>query len=451
MGSTPIGHPNIDTWTTGLTMRGRLFVSGRGQRDGIDVAEPVGSRETSEPSPSPKVRAGSWVFPVMAGTTLTAFQWAPRLDHAQAKGANSIVTSEPGPSRNGSRPTSGTIVVIEDDEGNRTLLTRILESEGFAVLASGDGEAGLALIETANPDLVVLDIGLPGLDGFELTRRLRLDPGFVTLPILLLTGRSGPSDVVTGLEAGADDFITKPFSREELVARIRSALRLRRALVGMEAAHAVVTALANAVEAKDVQTEHHCERLALLAGRLGTRIGLEPAELDAVTYGALLHDVGKIGVPDHILTKQGPLTEDEWTLVRRHPEIGERICAPLRAFAAFGPIIRHHHERWDGAGYPGMLRGEAIPIGARIVGLVDAFDAITHDRPYRDARTLDHALEAMAKEAGHQFDPDLTRIFADELGRMAGQIEDAPVDAFALLARRIRPRGFVSPFPARGR
>jgi putative two-component system response regulator len=217
----------------------------------------------------------------------------------------------------------------------------------------------------------------------------------------------------------------------------------------MEAAHAGVAALANAVEAKDVQTEHHCERLALLAGRLGTRIGLEPAELDAVTYGALLHDVGKIGVPDHILAKQGPLTEDEWALVRRHPEIGERICAPLRAFAAFGPIIRHHHERWDGAGYPGMLRGEAIPIGARIVGLVDAFDAITHDRPYRDARTLDHALETMAKEAGHQFDPDLTRIFADEIGRMAGQVEEVPLDAFALLARRIRPTGLVDPLPGR--
>jgi len=360
------------------------------------------------------------------------------------------VSSEPGPSRNGSRPASGVIVVVEDDAANRVLLTRILESEGFAVVATADAEDGLAAIESAGPDLVILDVGLPGLDGFELTRRLRLDPGFVTLPILLLTGRTASADVVTGLDAGADDFITKPFSRDELVARIRSALRLRRALVGMEAAHAVVTALANAVEAKDVQTEHHCERLALLAGRLGTRIGLEPAELDAVTYGALLHDVGKIGVPDHILTKQGPLTEDEWTLVRRHPEIGERICAPLRAFAAFGPIIRHHHERWDGAGYPGRLRGEAIPIGARIVGLVDAFDAITHDRPYRNARTLDHALEALAKEAGHQFDPDLTRVFTDELGRLAGHVEETAVDAFALLARRIRPKGLASPFPGRG-
>jgi putative two-component system response regulator len=365
------------------------------------------------------------------------------------RGGSIDVTQGVGASLTDTRQVVATILVVEDDAGNRALLTHLLEREGYRVHATSDGESGLAAVETTAPDLILLDVGLPGLDGFELTRRLRLDPGLVTLPILLLTGRTDPADLVTGLDAGADDFITKPFAQAELSARIRSALRLRRALVGMEAAHAVVTALANAVEAKDVQTEHHCERLALLAGRLGTRLGLEPAELDAVTYGALLHDVGKIGVPDHLLTKQGPLTEDEWALVRRHPEIGERICTPLRSFAAFGPIIRHHHERWDGAGYPGMLRGEKIPIGARIVGLVDAFDAMTHDRPYRDARSLEQALDALGMEAGHQFDPGLTTLFVDEIGRMAGQIPDEPVDAFALLARRLRPGGLASPFAAR--
>ena len=338
---------------------------------------------------------------------------------------------------------------MEDDEGNRALLSHLLEAEGFFVLAIADGEAAVEAVATAEPDLVLLDVGLPGIDGFELTRRLRLDPAYATLPILLLTGRTAPADVITGLDAGADDFITKPFSQSELIARIRSALRLRQALVGMEAAHAVVAALANAVEAKDAQTEHHCERLALFAGRLGMRLGLEPAALDAVTYGALLHDVGKIGVPDHILTKPGPLDADEWELIRRHPEIGERICAPLRSFAAFGPIIRHHHERWDGNGYPQGLRGEAIPIGARIVGLVDAFDAITHDRPYRGARTLELALVELAAEGGHQFDPALTRLFADEVLRLAGESSERGVDSFDLLARRLRPGGLASPFPGR--
>ena len=346
-----------------------------------------------------------------------------------------------GTSLAATQQVAGTVLVVEDDAANRALLTHLLESEGFRVHAHADGDAGLAAVATIDPDLVLLDVGLPGLDGFELTRRLRMDARHVTLPILLLTGRTLPSDVVTGLNAGADDFITKPFSQPELIARIRSALRLRRALVGMEAAHAVVAALANAVEAKDAQTEHHCERLALLAGRLGVRLRLSPAELDAVTYGALLHDIGKIGVPDSILTKQGPLDDDEWELVRRHPEIGERICAPLRSFGAFGPIIRHHHERWDGTGYPDKLRGEGIPVGARIVGLVDAFDAITHDRPYRAARTLEQALDELTRGAGAQFDPELTRLFVDETARTSGQVPDPPLDAFALFARRLRPVG----------
>ncbi|MCI0582980.1 MAG: response regulator [Chloroflexi bacterium] len=351
------------------------------------------------------------------------------------------MTQGAGTSLAATQQVAGTVLVVEDDLANRALLTQLLRSEGFRVDAHESGEAGLAAIESVNPDLLLLDVGLPGLDGLELTRQLRLDPRHVTLPVLLLTGRTLPSDVVEGLNAGADDFITKPFSQPELIARIRSALRLRRALVGMEAAHAVVTALANAVEAKDAQTEHHCERLAMLAGRLGRRLHLPPAELDAVTYGALLHDVGKIGVPDSILTKGGPLDEDEWGIVRRHPEIGERICAPLRSFGAFGPIIRHHHERWDGAGYPAQLRGERIPIGARIVGLVDAFDAITHDRPYRRARSLEQALDELGRGAGAQFDPELTRLFVDEIARMSGQLPDPPLDTFALFARRLRPVG----------
>jgi putative two-component system response regulator len=307
------------------------------------------------------------------------------------------------------------------------------------VHATGDGEAGLRAVATTRPDLVLLDVGLPGIDGFELARRIRLDLRLATLPILLLTGRTAVSDVVTGLNAGADDFITKPFARPELIARIRSALRLRRALVGMEAAHAVVAALANAVEAKDAPTERHCERLAVLGARLGVSLGLSAPELDAVTYGALLHDVGKIGVPDHVLSKPGPLTEPEWVLVRRHPEIGERICAPLASFAAFGPIIRHHHERWDGTGYPDHLRGEATSLGARIVGIVDAFDAMTHDRPYRPALSPEQALAELRRESGRQFDPELARLFTDEVagaGNLHGETQNV---GLALVAHHVRP------------
>ena len=340
------------------------------------------------------------------------------------------------PAAAASRPRAAIVLVVEDDPANQALLRGILEAEGYRVRVTGDGPAGLRAVAAHPPDLVLLDVGLPGLDGYEVTRRLRGEPANATLPVLLLTGRTGVGEVVTGLEAGADDFIGKPFARAELLARIGSALRLRRALVGMEAAHAVVAALANAVEAKDVPTERHCERLALLGARLGHRADLSGAELDAVTYGALLHDVGKIGVPDAILAKPAPLTEDEWALVRRHPEIGERICAPLASFAAFGPIIRHHHERWDGRGYPDGLRGEQIEPGARIVGLVDAFDAMTHDRPYRPARSTAEALEEIRRLAGRQFDPELVPLFADVI---AAEAPVAEPDAVGLLVRRMRP------------
>jgi putative nucleotidyltransferase with HDIG domain len=176
----------------------------------------------------------------------------------------------------------------------------------------------------------------------------------------------------------------------------------------------VVTALANAVEAKDAMTEHHCQRLAQLASRMALRLGLTIAETDAIAYGALLHDVGKIGVPESVITKPYPLDDEEWDLMRRHPEIGERICAPLAAFAAFGPIIRHHHERGDGTGYPDGLRGEGIPVGARIVSLVDSFDAMTHDRTYRAARPVDAALGEIVSQSERQFDPELVPLLVEE-------------------------------------
>jgi putative two-component system response regulator len=183
----------------------------------------------------------------------------------------------------------------------------------------------------------------------------------------------------------------------------------------MEAAHGVVAALANAVEAKDVTTESHCQRLAGYAGRLAQTIGLDGADLRAVTYGALLHDVGKIGIAESILTKPGPLTDAEWAEMRRHPEIGEQICAPLASSRQFIPIIRGHHERWDGRGYPDGLRGEDIPLGARIVGLVDAFDAMVNDRPYRPARTPAEAIAELWACSGRQFDPDLVPMFVDAI------------------------------------
>ena len=189
--------------------------------------------------------------------------------------------------------------------------------------------------------------------------------------------------MVAALDAGADDFLAKPVQQYELLARIRSAMRLRRAITSLERATQIVAALANAVEAKDLNLVHHCRWLAHHAARVGAQVGLRGEELEAVAYGALLHDVGKIGVSEHLLRKEGPLSEEEWLLMRRHPEIGEKICAPLRASRAFAPIIRHHHERFNGSGYPDGLSGEQIPLGARIVAIADAYEAMVHGRPYQ--------------------------------------------------------------------
>jgi putative two-component system response regulator len=278
-------------------------------------------------------------------------------------------------------------------------------------LTASNGVDALTMVGEEQPDLVVLDVGLPGMDGLEVCANLRKDPKNATLPIIMLTARVQLDDIVHGLGVGADDYLAKPFRQPELLARIRSALRLRSALVRMESAHAVVATRANAVEAKDPMTEHHCQRLAFLAGRLTERVGLDHETAETIAYGALLHDVGKIGVPESVLTKPGPLDDDEWAIMRRHPEIGERICRPLGDAGGFLPIIRHHHERWDGKGYPDGLGGEAIPLGARIVSLADAFDAMTHDRQYRAARSTADALEEIRSCSGRQFDPVLADLF----------------------------------------
>jgi putative two-component system response regulator len=265
-----------------------------------------------------------------------------------------------------------------------------------------------------------------------ITRQVRADRRFGPLGILLLTGRAADSDVVTGLDTGANDYITKPVQPAVLLARVRSALRTRRALMGIEAAHGVVAALANAIEAKDTSTERHSRRLGTYAAALGHGLGLDQADLHAVTYGALLHDIGKIGVPETVLLKAGPLDEREWALMRSHTEIGERIAAPLVGSDRFGPIIRHHHERWDGSGYPDGLVGEDIPLGARIVGIIDAFDAMTRARVYRRARPKAVAMEELHRGRGRQFDPELTIAFIDLVERI-GVIEE-PVSGASGLA-----------------
>ena len=307
------------------------------------------------------------------------------------------------------------ILVADDEAQNRTLLRMMLERARYAVVDAADGPGALAQAARHQPDLVLLDVRMPGLDGFEVTRRLRSQPATALLPVILVTGLTELHDKVRGLDAGATDFVTKPFQQAELLARVRANLRTQAALKRLENVQDVLVSLANAVEAKDPSTEHHCSRLAQMALALARAISLPEEEAEAISYGAALHDVGKIGIADHILRKPGPLSEEEWDEMRRHPGIGAAIVEPLELGRLVSPIIRHHHEHWNGGGYPDGLRGLAIPVGARIVSVADAFDAMTHDRPYRPAMSTEQAVAELTSQSGCQFDGDLVAVFVERV------------------------------------
>ena len=324
---------------------------------------------------------------------------------------------------------SPSIVVAEDDSATRALLRVVLERAGYVVRPFDNGTDALADILQHPPDVALLDIGMPGLDGLEVTRTLRATPSTALLPIIMVTARGRLEDKVAGLDAGASDFITKPFEPAELLARVRSNQRLATALTRLENTRDVLVALASAIDAKDPVTEHHCDRVAEQATILARTVGMSEAAIEAVTYGAVLHDVGKIGISETVLLKPGELSVEERAEMERHPIIGDGILRPLRLGSIVGPIVRGHHERWDGTGYPDGLRGEAIPIGARIVSVVDAHDAMTHDRPYRPALSADEAREELLRSRGTQFDPEMVDTFLRQLEGTDRRGADRPFSA----------------------
>lgn len=311
------------------------------------------------------------------------------------------------------------ILIAEDDLATRALLRATLERGSYLVREFDNGADALDDIEQRPPDLVLLDIGMPGLNGIEVTQRLRSRPATALLPVILVTARGRTEDKVAGLDAGASDFVTKPFEPVELLARVRANLRLSTALNRLEATQDVLVALANAVDAKDPATEHHCDRVAGRALAFARIAGLSGEELEAVGYGAVLHDIGKIGIREEVLLKPGALTDAERTEMQRHPLVGAEILRPLRLGRLIGPIVRAHHERWDGRGYPDGLQGDGIPFGARIVGIVDAHDAMTHDRPYRPGMTEEAALGELLRHRATQFDPGLIDLYVANLERIA--------------------------------
>jgi putative two-component system response regulator len=306
------------------------------------------------------------------------------------------------------------VLVVDDEPGNREVLTRVLRKRDYDVQAVADGEAALALLDAADhlPDLVLLDVMLPGIDGFTVCRTLKANPLTRLVPVVLLTGLDAKQHKIAGINAGADDFLTKPVQLEELAARAASLVKLKRYTDDLDSAESVILSLALTVEARDPYTEGHCQRLAAYSSALGRVLGLDRDDLAALYRGGYLHDVGKIGVPDAILLKTSPLDAGEYRQMQAHTTIGERLCGELRSLRAVRVIVRSHHERLDGSGYPDGLRGAEVPLTAQIVGIVDAYDAMTTTRPYRAALTEAHACDELMRDAGKNlFDRELVKTF----------------------------------------
>ncbi|MGH7764700.1 MAG: protein kinase domain-containing protein [Candidatus Dormibacteraceae bacterium] len=296
------------------------------------------------------------------------------------------------------------VLVVDDSQANRELIAACLSGVDCDVRTAEDGPSALAAMQVRAPDLVLLDVQMPGIDGYEVCRRIKRNPSWQLVPVVMITALDRTADRVEALEAGADDYMSKPVERVELVARVRSALRLKAVYDSLDSAERVIFALANAVEARDPHTEAHVQRVASSARRLGERLGLAERALDTLYRGGLIHDIGKIGIPDSILLKAGALDEDESCEMRRHTEIGAEIVSPLRTGEELVPIIRHHHEHFDGSGYPDGLSGDDIPLAARIVAVCDAYDAMVSDRPYRPGLPSAEAINRLVAGSGRQWD-----------------------------------------------
>jgi putative two-component system response regulator len=296
-------------------------------------------------------------------------------------------------------PRRSRVLVADDTESIRALYQKLLATDGHEVIAVADGEAALLAVQEHHPDVVLLDVTMPRLDGLEVCRRLKSDPATRLTPVVLVTGLSDLQDRIKGIEAGADEFLSKPVHPLELRARVGSLSRMKHLLDALDSAEAAFMTLALTIEARDPTTSGHCERLAKHAVALGKALGVGETDLEALHRGGYLHDVGKVGIPDAVLLKKGPLTPVEFELMKKHPDIGDSLCAPLQSLRSVRPIIRCHHERLDGSGYPQGLRGDEVPLLAQIVGIADVYDALTSHRPYRSALSSDDAAQHLVQEA----------------------------------------------------
>ena len=290
------------------------------------------------------------------------------------------------------------VLVVDDHPSSRMTAVALLSVEGYEVIEAGSGPAALEMVSTSNPDLILLDVMMPGMDGFEVCRQLKQDEQTRLTPVVFVTALDDRRSRLRGIESGGDDFLTKPFDQLELSARVKSLIRQKRLNEDLDHAEQVLFSIARTVESRDPNTGDHCERLVVRGKAFGEFLGLPRNEIRDLMWGGYLHDIGKVGIPDAVLLKPGKLTPEEWDIMRQHVSIGESICKPLRTMRGVVPIIRHHHEKWDGTGYPDGLQGEDIPHLAQIFQLIDIYDALTSERPYKKAFTPEEALNIIGQE-----------------------------------------------------
>ena len=291
------------------------------------------------------------------------------------------------------------ILVVDDQPSIAGLMSQLLTMRGYDVITASNAEQAEAEVRKQLPDLILSDVMMPGKSGYEFCRTLKENPVTRLIPFVLITGLSDSSDKVRGIEAGADDFLNKPVLAEELIARVKSLLRLKEFTDELETADSVLCTLGLIVEGRDPYTEGHCERLAVRAADLGRHLGMDEDSILALKRGGYLHDLGKIAVPDEILKKGSDLTPEEWAVMKLHPVTGENICRPLHSLRLVLPIIRHHHEHSNGSGYPDGLTGSEIPVLPRVLQVVDVYDALRTARSYKPPLTHELAAQTMREEA----------------------------------------------------
>ena len=310
--------------------------------------------------------------------------------------------------------TEETILLVEDSDVLRQGLKSLLEQENYQVITGGNGREALKKMELKTPDLILADILMPEMDGYALFEAVRTRPEWISIPFIFLTARRERKHILAGKRLGAEDYLLKPISPEDLLTAIRSRLgRSQQLLLAQlqESYEASLIMLANAIEVRDPYTRGHVERVMNYAQTIAEYLGWSSTEINNLRFGSILHDIGKINIPENILRKSGSLSEEEWVEMRKHPEMGAELVKGIHYLDPAVPVILYHHERWNGSGYPFGMKKEDIPLSARIVAIADSFDAMTTKRPYRDELTPEQACNEVISGSGIQYDPLMVDAF----------------------------------------